>query len=220
LLGAVLSLRQPRSDAYGNVELVMGSVVVVFSILGYGAVFWSRSPPDEVNRLAVTVVPLLMAVAVLGRFGFQRDGLLGAVVFLALGGSYLVHFVIRPYHPDSDLPILVANVVQMASLIGMVAFFYLVARHPSIARTPWPSGSLGLNLPRCLSAGLLILGLAGCGFCFDTLWDNGQLAPWSTEMIPLALVSATAYGGCLLGVAGLSTGYNPLVRGERVSRTN
>ena len=41
----------------------------------------------------------------------------------------------------------------LASLIGMVVFFCLVARHPNIARTPWPGGSLGLNLPRCLSAG-------------------------------------------------------------------
>jgi len=220
ILGALLSLRQPPSDSYAQFEFALGFVLAVVSILGYGAVVWSKGPPDEVNRLAVAVVPLLMAMAALGRFGWQREGWLGALVFLALGGSYLVHFVIRPDQPGSALPLLVANVVQLASLIGMVVFFSLVARHPNIARTPWLGGSLGLNLPRCASAGLLILGLAGCAFCFDEPWDNGQLAPWSKELLPRALASAAAYSGCLLGALGFATGYNPLGASVGAGRTN
>lgn len=217
MLGAVLSLRDPPSDWYGKTELLVGIVLAVLSVLGYGGVVWSRSPLDEVNRLAVWVIPLLMAIAVLGRFGVERDGLLGAAVFFALGGTYLVHYVVRPEDPGSELPFLAANVVQMASLIGMVVFFYLVARHPDIARTPWSGGSLGLNLPRCLSAGLLILGLAGCGYYFDELWENGRPMPWSAELAPLALVAATAYCVCLVGVTGLATGYNPLGSGSAMA---
>ena len=210
ILGGILSLRQPPSDSYRKAESVLGIVLTVSSILAYGLVAWSRGPQDELNRLVVTVVPLLAAIAIVGRFGMQRDGLLGAGVFLALFGSYLAHFIIRPDGPETDLPVLIANILNMASLIGMVVFFYVVARNPHLARNPWPGGSLGMNLPRYLSAGLLILGLAGCGYCFDSLWHSGSPAQGSFEYVPLALASATAYAGCLVGVAGLTTGPNRL----------
>jgi uncharacterized protein with PQ loop repeat len=209
-LGGILSLRQPPSDSYRKAESALGVVLAALGILGYGAVAWSGGPQDDVNRVVVTFVPLLAAVSILGRFGMQRDGLLGTGVFLALFGSYLVHFVTRPDDPGRALPVLVANIVNMASLIGMVVFFYLVAKNPHLVRTPWSGGSLGMNLARCFSAGLLILSLAVCGYCFDSLWESGWPAQWSSEFIPLALASAIAYAGCFVGVAGVTTGYNPL----------
>jgi hypothetical protein len=106
---------------------------------------------------------------------------------------------------------LVVGIVQMVSYVGMLVFFYLVATHAELARTPWPGGSLGLNVARCLSVGLLTLGLTGGGYCFANLWANGWLAQWSSDFVPLSLVlSGTAYSGCLVGVAGLTTGCNPL----------
>jgi hypothetical protein len=210
ILGGILSLRQPPSDSYRKGESALGVVLAALAILGYGALTWSSGPQDEMNRLVVMVVPLLAAVSIFVRFGMQRDGLLGTGVFLALFASYLVHFVIRPGDPGSALPVLVANIVNMASQIGMVAFFYLVARNPHLVRTPWSGGSLGMNRPRCFSAVVLMLGLGGCGYCFEALWESGWPAPWSSEFVPLALMSATAYAGCLVGVAGLTTGYYPL----------
>ena len=44
----------------------------------------------------------------------------------------------------------------------------------------------------------------------DGLLESGWPSPWNSEVVPLALASATAYAGCLVGVAGLTTGYNPL----------
>jgi hypothetical protein len=210
ILGAILSLRQSPSDSYRRAESALGIVLAALGILGYGAVALSRRPQDEVNRLVVTVVPLLAAASIFGRFGMQRDGLLGTGVFLALFGSYLVHFVIRPEDPGSALPVLIANLVNLASLIGLVVFFYLVAGNRHLVRTPWSGGSLGMNLPRYCSAGLLLLGLAGCGYCFDSLWESGWPAQWSPALTPLALASATAYAACLIGVAGLTTGCTPL----------
>jgi hypothetical protein len=221
ILGAILSLRQPPNDSYRKAEFALGAVLAAVGVLGYGVVAWSRGPQDEMNRLVVTVVPLLAAVSILGRFGMQRDGLLGTGVFLALFGSYLVHFVIRPADPGSALTVLVANIVNMASLIAMVVFLYLVASNPQLVRTPWLGGSLGMNLPRYFSAGLLFFGLAGCGYCFGSLWERGWPAPWSSEFIPLALASALAYAVCLVGVAGLTTGYNPFRwRSEHAGRTS
>ena len=221
ILGGILSLRQSPSDSYRKAESALGVVLVALGILGYGAVASLGGPQDEVNRLVVTVVPLLAAVSILGRFGMQRDGLLGTGVFLTLFGSYMVHFVIRPQDPGSELLVLVANIVNMASLIGMVVFLYLVARNPQLVRTPWSGGSLGMNWPRYISAGLLILGLAGCGYCFDSLWESGRPAQASSERLPLALASAIAYASCLVGIAGLTTGYNPLPwRSENSGRTN
>jgi hypothetical protein len=208
LLGGIMSMRDPPGVSYRKAETALGLVLAALGIVGYGAVAWSRLPLDEVNRLVVTVLPLLMTIAVVARFGPRREGLLGGAVFFALFGSYLVFFFLRPGQPDSALALLVAGLVQLASIIGMVAFFYFVARHPDLVRTPWPGGSLGMNVPRGVGVGLLCLGLAGGGYCFANLWENGWLA--QSDFVPLSLLlPATAYSGCLLGVAGLTTGCNP-----------
>jgi hypothetical protein len=101
----------------------------------------------------------------------------------------------------------------MAGYLGILVFFYLAANHAGLARTPWPDGSLGINLTWGLSAGLPALGLAGCGYFLSNLLAGGWLARWSSTYVPLSLLlPATAFAGCLVGTFGLATGRNLLAR--------
>jgi hypothetical protein len=217
LLGGIVSLRDPASVIYRKVETTAAWVLAAVGICGYGAVAWCSLPQDEVNRLVLTLAPLLMALAVVARFGLQRHGLLGGGVFLALFASHVLFLVFPKGQPESSGPLVMASIVELVGCLGMLVFFYVVGKYAELARTPWPGGALAINRARCLSVGLLILGLAGCGYCFDNLWERGWLAQWSSAFVPLALVlSATAFAACLVGVAGLTMGRNPLGRRPEV----
>ena len=212
LLGVVLSLRDPPSAAYRKTEVVLGLVLAVLAVVVYGGVaWWAPQEQDEVPRIVFFAMPLLIGVAIVARFGFERDGLVGGSVFLALVVSNLIYLFVNPNERERTILRTVADVLQMSGYIGMLVFFYLVAKNATLARTPWPGGSLGINRTRGLSAGLLALGLAGCGYFLFNLLERGWLVRWSSNGLPLSgLLSAAAFAGCLVGVFGLTTGRHPL----------
>jgi hypothetical protein len=121
LLGGIVSLRDLPNASFGKLETVSGWVLAAVAVTAYAAAAWWRLPQDDVNCLVITVVPLLMAIAVLGRFGRQPDGLLGGGVFLALFGSDLLFFFIRKDPPESPVPIVIASSVQVAAYLGMLS---------------------------------------------------------------------------------------------------
>jgi hypothetical protein len=158
-------------------------------------------------------VQFLIGGAVVARFGLGRDGLVGGGVFLALVVSGLIHVVLNPHEQEGVMLRTVADSVQMIGYIGIPMFFYLAASNAGLARTPWPGGSLRINLTRGISAGLLASGLAGCGYFLSNLLEGGWFARWSSASVPLSLLlPAAAFAGCLAGVFGLTTGYNLLAR--------
>jgi len=106
LLGSVLGLRDPPRVAYRKAEITLGLVLAVLAVLFYGGMaWWAPQEQDKVPRLVYVAVPLLIGVAIVARFGFARDGLVGGSVFLASssatvqglqlasGGGWLVSWV-------------------------------------------------------------------------------------------------------------------------------
>jgi hypothetical protein len=213
LLGTVLSLRDPPSASYRRSEVALGLVLALLVIAIYGGVaWWSPQNQDEVSRLVFAVVPLLIGVAIVARFGFARDGLVGGSAFLALFVGNLIYVCMNLNEPESLIIRTLAASLLMAGYLGILAFFYLAANNAELARRPWPSGSLYMNLARGISAVVLTLGLAGCGYFLSNLLERGWLARWSSACLPLSLLlSAAAFAGCLVGVFGLTTGRNYLL---------
>jgi hypothetical protein len=210
LLGAVLSLRDPPSAGYRRTEVASGLVMAILAIVIYGgAAWWSPQNQDKVSRLVFPAIPLLIGVAIVARFGLARDGLVGGSAFLALFVGNLIYVFMNPYEQESVIIRTLADSLLMAGYLGMLVFFYLASSNIGLARTPWPGGSLKLNLARGISAGVLALGLAGCGYFLSNLLERGWLARWSSNYVPLSLLlPAAAFAGCLVGVFGLTTGRN------------
>jgi hypothetical protein len=214
LLGAVLGMRNPLSTTYRKMENTVGLALAALAILTYGGVAWWR--PDELDAISQFVffaTPLLIGVAVVARFGFSRDGLVGGGVFLVLVLSNFLYMFM--YLSDQERTALraVADCLQMAGYLGILAFFYFAAQNNDLVRTPWPGGSLRFNAARAGSAVLLALGIAVSGYFAFNLREQEAPVSWSLIDVPLsALVCAAGYAGCLVGVFGLTTGRNLLPR--------
>jgi hypothetical protein len=201
LLGAVLSLRDPPSALYWKVETALGLTLAALAVVVYGGVaWWVPQHQDEVPRLVFFAIPPLIGVAVVARFGLSRDGLVGGGVFLALVVSNLLYLFGHPQERERGIVRPVAECLQMAGYLGILMFFYLAASNAGLARTPWPGGSLGLNRTRVVSAGLLVLGLAACGYFLWEVLERGSAG------VPMSLLPGAAFAACLVGVVGLMTG--------------
>jgi hypothetical protein len=214
LLGAVLGMRDPLSTSYRKAEIKMGLVLAVLAVVSYGGVAWWRPEEiDAVSRLVFFATPLLIGAAIVARFGLSRDGLVGGSVFLALVISNCIYLFINPFEQERGMIRAVAETMQLAGYLGMLAFFFVAAQNIGLARRPWPGGSLKFNRTRATSAGLLALGIAGCG-CFSFgLSEAGELArSRSTYVASLPLFCAASFAACLVGVYGLTTGRNLLAR--------
>jgi hypothetical protein len=217
LLGAVLGTREPLSTTYQKTENAVGLALAMLAVVSYGGVAWRRPlEVDSVSRLVFFATPLLIGVAAMARFGFSRDGLVGGSVFLALVISNCVYLFMNLNEQEHAVLRAVADCLQMAGYLGMLAFFYVTAQNISLDRRPWPGGTLRFNRTRAASAAWLALGIAGYGYFF-VLPQQGGPARWSSAYTLLSpLVCAASFAGCLVGVYGLTTGRNLLARHRKM----
>jgi hypothetical protein len=194
----VLSLRDASNPVYRKVERAIGLLAAGIAVLLYGFIAW-RSPADqdEFFRGIAPVIPFITAIAIAARFGFRPGGLIGEAAFLTLGTTHLVFRFYRPEEHKSIRPLQLSGALQFVGYIAMLAFFYLAATDPNLHRTPWPGGALRMNRARWVYAAILAACLAGCGYFFHF---------GARQSFPAAVLSTTAFAGCLLAVFGLTTG--------------
>jgi hypothetical protein len=214
LLGTVLSLRDPTNSLYEKAELIVGSCLGAVAVLLYGAVaWWAPQQQNELLRIAYAAMPFSIAIAIIARFGWWPAGLLGAGLFFGLGLNTLVYVIFRLEEKATNALVVIAGVLQILGYVGILAFFFVVARHSELLRTPWPRSSLGMNPARFLSVVLLIACMSVCGYMYQYLSnDTVQSSKCLTCHVTAAVLSAGAFAGCLLSVVGLTIGRNPFVR--------
>jgi hypothetical protein len=218
LLGAVLGMRDPLSPTYRQAEITLGLVLAVLAVLAYGGVAWWRPEElDSVSRIVFFATPLLIGVAIVARFGLNRDGLVGGSVFLALVISNGIYLFLNLDEQERGILRTVADFLQMAGYLGMLVFFYVAARNSDLIRRRWPGGTLLFNRTRAGSTALLALGITGCAYFFFSALEQEGPARWSSTFRPLLpLFCAASFAACLVGVYGLTTGRNLLARCRKV----
>jgi hypothetical protein len=124
LLGAVISLRDPRSAAYRTAEFILALILAAVAGALYGGVAWlAPHQQDRLLRLMFFAIPLLVAAATMARFGLRRDGLVGSSIFLALFVSGVIHLAINPYERESVVLRTTVDVLSMAGYLGIPVFF-------------------------------------------------------------------------------------------------
>lgn len=214
LLAAVVSMRDPPSPAYRTIEKAVGMILAVLAVFFYGGFAgWRPEQLDAVARFIFLAAPLLMGVAIVARFRWARDGLVGGGVFFALVISNSIYMFMNLFEEERAVLRAFADSLQLAGYLGMLAFFFFAAKNLDLVRNCWQGGSLRFNRTRAASAALLAVGAASCGYSsFNVLEQGGLARGSSTNVHLLPLVCAASFAGCLIGVFGLTTGRNLLER--------